>query len=475
MTHPMKKSSAPSHQFDSTILREYDIRGIIGETLSEVDAYFIGRSFASFVVQETGIANPTICLGFDGRISSVPLQKQVAQGLQDCGAQVVRVGLGPTPMLYYAVASRKAHGGVMVTGSHNPPSHNGFKFMLGTKAFYGQDIQKLGSIAAEGKFSEGAGSLSEQDIREEYITALLSAYDGKRPLKVAWDAGNGAAGEIMQQVCARLPGTHHTLFAEIDGTFPNHHPDPTVAKNLIDLIHCVKTNGCDLGVAFDGDGDRVGVVDGEGNILWGDQLMVILARDVLRELPGSTIIAAVKASKVLFDAIAEAGGIPLMWKTGHSLVKTKMKETGAPLAGEMSGHIFFADKYFGFDDGLYAAIRLIGIIARSNETLAQMREKLPHTYSTPELRFPCDDRRKFLVIDEVKARLADAKATYSDIDGVRVNTNDGWWLLRASNTQAVLVARAEASSPQALESLKHDLRTQLGASGLELPEESVGH
>ena len=462
------------HRFHPTILREYDIRGIIGETLSEEDAYYIGRSFGSQVLAVSG-KGAKVCVGFDGRLSSPALETQVVKGLSDCGVDVIRVGLGPTPMLYFAVCTLRAAGGVMITGSHNPPTHNGFKFMLGSKAFYGSDIQQLGAIAAAGTFAYGNGNVSATDIREEYIETLVKAYGGGRELKVAWDAGNGASGEIMKALTERLPGTHIPLFETIDGTFPNHHPDPTVAKNLQDLIATVRDKKCDLGVAFDGDGDRIGVVDGEGEILWGDQLMVIFARDVLRHHPGATIIADVKASKTLFDEIARAGGNPLMWKTGHSLVKTKMKETGAPLAGEMSGHIFFADKYFGYDDGIYAAVRLISILAQEKKSLAEIRKALPASISTPELRFTCDDTRKFTVIEEVTERLKAAGANFSGIDGVRVNTADGWWLLRASNTQAVLVARAEATSKKGLETLKSELEEQLKQSGLSLPTESTPH
>jgi phosphomannomutase len=297
-------------------------------------------------------------------------------------------------------------------------------------------------------------------------------------LKVVWDNGNGAAGEVLQRLVGSLPGEHIVLNGEIDGHFPAHHPDPTVPKNLEQLIAEVRTRGADIGIAFDGDADRIGAVDDKGNILAGDQLLVILARDVLRDHPGATIIADVKASQVLFDEVARAGGTPLMWKTGHSLIKSKMAELASPLAGEMSGHVFFADKWYGFDDALYAAVRLLGIVARMDCKLSDVRDALPHVINTPELRFDCDDERKFGVIEEVAARLRETGAKLSDIDGVRVSTPDGWWLLRASNTQAVLVARAEAANAEGLERLKAELVTQLEASGLAAPDfsgENAGH
>jgi len=287
---------------------------------------------------------------------------------------------------------------------------------------------------------------------------------------VVWDNGNGAAGEVLARLVAALPGHHTVLFGDIDGRFPNHHPDPTVPKNLAALVAEVRRRGADVGIAMDGDADRIGVVDDTGAILFGDQIMVVLARDVLKRHPGATVIADVKASQVLFDEIARAGGRPLMWKTGHSLIKAKMTETGCLIAGEMSGHIFFADKWYGFDDALYAAVRLLGVLARSGQKLSAIRAALPHVLNTPELRFPCDDHRKFEVIVEVAARLKQAGARLTDIDGVRVLTEDGWWLLRASNTQAVLVARAEAASPEGLERLKAALARQLEASGLAAPD-----
>ena len=454
------------HCFDSTILREYDIRGTVGENLTVADAMALGRAFGTWLAAKGG---KRVHVGRDGRDSSPSLEGALVDGLVSTGMEVLRVGLGPTPMLYFATVAGKSDAGIMVTGSHNPPHYNGFKFMAFGKAFYGDDILALGKIAAGGAFATGQGTAGDDDVFDAYIARLAADYDGNRDLAIAWDAGNGAAGPAMKALTAKLPGRHVLLFDDVDATFPNHHPDPTLPENLQDLMATVARDKLDFGIAFDGDGDRIGVVDGKGRILWGDQMMALLARDVVAAKPGATVIADVKASQVLFDEIARIGGTPLMWKTGHSLIKSKMAETGAPLAGEMSGHIFFADRYYGYDDALYAAVRLISYIGRSGKSLAELRDELPNVINTPELRFPCDESRKFPVVQEVKARLAATGAKVDDCDGVRVLTDDGWWLLRASNTQDVLVARCESQSEEGLERLKQALIAQLDASGIEPP------
>jgi phosphomannomutase len=457
-----------THQFDPTILREYDIRGIVGESLSSADARAIGRAFATMLAEAGG---SRVAVGFDGRLTSPELEEALVQGLIAEGVGVVRIGRGPTPMLYYAAATLGVDGGVMVTGSHNPPDYNGFKFVFQGKSFYGASIQKLGDIARGlGDPRRPQGRVEERYIRDEYVARLARDYRGDRPLSVAWDPGNGATGEIVQELTRLLPGRHILLNETIDGSFPNHHPDPTIPENLVQLQEVVARGRCDLGIAFDGDGDRIGVIDQEGRILWGDQLMVVLARDVLSRHPGAPILADVKASQVLFDEIARMGGQPVMAVTGHSLIKAKLAEMGAPLAGEMSGHIFFADGYYGFDDAIYVAVRLLGILSRTRDSLAQMRDRLPAVVNTPELRFACPEDRKFEVVHEVRERLRRSGAEMTDIDGVRVRSRDGWWLLRASNTQAVLVARAEASDEEGLVSLKKELAAQLAASGIQLPD-----
>ena len=455
------------HDFHRSILREYDIRGIVGSTLSAADAFAIGRGFGTIVRRGGGGA---VCVGRDGRLSSPAMAEAVVQGLMASGIEVRRIGLGPTPMLYYAVFETSADAGIMVTGSHNPPDHNGFKMMLGHGPFYGPAIAELGEIAARGEFATGAGSVVDRPVFDAYVPRLRQGLGEVATVpSAAWDAGNGAAGEAMSRLIALLPGRHVALNAEIDGRFPNHHPDPTVPKNLEQLIDTVRAKKLDLGIAFDGDGDRIGVVDRNGDILWGDQLLAILASEVLQRHPGATIIADVKASQVLFDEIARMGGQPLMWRTGHSLIKAKMAETKAPLAGEMSGHIFFADGYYGFDDALFAAVRLLRVLARTGRDLAEWRAALPRVVNTPELRFDCDEDRKFPLIAEIAGRLKARGARVNDIDGVRVRTEDGWWLLRASNTQAVVVARCEANDDAALSRVKRELATELGASGFTPP------
>ncbi|MET1025935.1 MAG: phosphoglucomutase/phosphomannomutase PgmG [Dongiaceae bacterium] len=453
------------HDFHRSILREYDIRGIVGETLSETDAYFIGQAFATIVAGDKS-AKPRICVGYDGRLSSPALEEAVVQGAMKAGAEVIRVGRGPTPMLYFAVNYLVADGGIMITGSHNPPSHNGFKMMIGRKPFFADQIQEIGRISASGALRSAPGSVRDAALFDTYVNRLLIDAADFTGMRIGWDAGNGAAGEVMTALTGKLPGHHVLLNEKIDGNFPAHHPDPTEPENLIQLQEAVRQHKLDIGIAFDGDGDRIGAVDGEGRIVWGDQLLALLARDVLLDRPGSTIIADVKASQVLFDDVSRHGGVPLMWRTGHSLIKTKMAETGCPLAGEMSGHIFFADRYYGFDDALYAAIRLLGAIKRFGGTLATLRNELPTMINTPELRIDCAEERKFQVVDEVRSRLAGRGATFDDIDGVRVKSDLGWWLLRASNTQAVLVARAEAADQAALSALLQDLTAELAASSI---------
>ncbi|MDJ0608613.1 MAG: phosphomannomutase/phosphoglucomutase [Kiloniellales bacterium] len=454
------------HRFDPTILRDYDVRGVVGKTLSAQDAEALGRAFGTVIRRRGGSA---AAVGYDGRLSSPELEAALVQGLASAGVDVRRVGRGPTPMLYYATHALPVDGGVMVTGSHNPPDYNGFKMTLKKAAFFGDDVRNLGRIAEAGDFESGRGEISDHAVFDSYVERLAQDYDGIRDLKVAWDAGNGAAGEAMAALTQRLPGRHLLLNETIDGLFPAHHPDPTVEANLRQIKELVLAEGCDLGVAFDGDGDRIGAIDGQGRVLWGDQIMLLMAEDILKQHPGSTFIADVKASQALFDGIAAAGGDAIMWKTGHSLIKSKMAETGALFAGEMSAHLFFADRYYGFDDGLYAAVRLIGAVSRSGRSLADYRDGLPPLVNTPELRFPCAEDRKQPVISEVKKRLAAEGAEVNEIDGVRVKTDDGWWLLRASNTQDVLVARCEAADQAGLARLKAALSAHLEACGLSLP------
>ena len=455
-----------THTFNSTILREYDIRGIVGDTLTEADAYALGRTYAAMARDEGA---RRIAVGRDGRTHSGMLEAALVRGLTEGGIDVMLTGMGPSPMLYFATHYLEVDGGIQVTGSHNPADYNGFKLLLKGRSVFGQEIQALGQRAARGHWSEGNGTTEEVDIREAYVDRLLKGFSGQA-YRIGWDAGNGAAGPILDMLVERLPGQHHVIFSEVDGTFPNHHPDPTVEKNLADLKQLVADKQLDFGIAFDGDGDRIGAVDGKGRVIWGDQLLMILAVPVLEELPGATLIADVKASQSFFDRVAELGGQPLMWKTGHSLIKSKMKETGAPLAGEMSGHIFFKHRWYGFDDALYAAVRLIEAVSASGKSLTEIMDGMPKTTATPELRFQVDEARKFAIVDEVRERLSTDGANVDATDGVRVSTSDGWWLLRASNTQDVLVARAESADQSGLDRLVEQIDEQLAKSGVERVE-----
>jgi len=450
------------------ILREYDIRGITTQNFEADDVRVIGRAFGAIMLQRGA---RTAAVGYDGRLTSPDLEAALVDGLTKSGINIVRVGLGPTPMLYYAGATLGVDAALMITGSHNPAEYNGIKMTIGGKSFYGQDIQNLGEVAATGAFEDGQGSAIEQSVFADYVDRIFKDYRGDKDLTVAWDPGNGAAGEVVQELIQRLPGTHHIINGDIDGTFPAHHPDPTVEKNLDQLKALVAEKGCDLGFAFDGDGDRIGMIDALGRVLWGDQIMVLAAREVLADEPGATIIADVKASQVFVDEIERLGGKPMIWKTGHSHIKSKMQETGAPLAGEMSAHIFFKHRYYGFDDAIYTAIRLLSVVAQSEQSLAEMYDAMPRMLNTPEIRIECAEDRKFVIIEEVRERLnGQTGISVNEIDGVRVSNDDGWWLLRASNTQAVLVARCESTTEDGLARLKDLLRDQIRASGVTPPE-----
>jgi phosphomannomutase len=458
-----------THSFNPTILREYDIRGIVGSTLTEPDAYALGRTYAALALDEGA---RRIAVGRDGRTHSGMLEAALVRGLTEGGVDAVLIGMGPSPMLYFATHTLDVEGGIQVTGSHNPADYNGFKLLLNGRSVFGQEIQEIGRRSAAGDWTSGNGETEEVHIREAYVDRLVEGFSGTG-FRVGWDAGNGAAGPVLDELIQRLPGHHYAIFTTVDGRFPNHHPDPTVEANLADLKRLVLDKQLDFGIAFDGDGDRIGAVDGMGRVIWGDQLMLILAEPVLRELPGATIIADVKASQVLFDGIAALGGQPLMWKTGHSLIKSKMKETGAPLAGEMSGHIFFKHRWYGFDDALYAAVRLIEAVSASGKSLTEIMDAMPKSVATPELRFTVDEVRKFAIVEEVRDRLSADGAKVDATDGVRVSTADGWWLLRASNTQDVLVARAEGADQSGLDRLVAQIDEQLAKSGVERVE--AGH
>ncbi|MCC3860476.1 phosphoglucomutase/phosphomannomutase PgmG [Pseudemcibacter aquimaris] len=459
------------HQFNSSILREYDVRGIVGKTLDGYDAFFLGKSFGTIVRRNGG---KKICVGYDGRISSPDFEEKITEGIISTGVDVLRIGCGPSPMLYYSVFELDADGGIMITGSHNPPDYNGFKFMLGKSGFYGKQIKALGDVAATGDFEKGHGEARHVNVFDRYADRLLRDVDfaawERADLSVAWDPGNGAAGEVVAALISRLPGKHYLINGEIDGTFPNHHPDPTVAKNLSQIKELIADKKMDMGVAFDGDGDRIGAVDGRGDIIWGDQLLAIFAEEILKSKPGSNIVADVKCSQMLFDRVKELGGNPVMWKTGHSLIKSKMEETGAPIAGEMSAHIFIKDNYYGFDDAIYAAIRLINIASMVEGGLTALKRKLPNVVNTPEIRIDTNGNDPFEIVDDILKHLKEHNIAYNDIDGARVVTDDGWWLIRASNTQDVVVARCEGKDETALNALVSELQCLLDRYGLKLPE-----
>lgn len=455
-----------THIFHPSLLREYDVRGTTEKTLFEADAYALARSLATAAARRGG---SRIAVGRDGRLSSPQMAAAVIRGISESGLTALDVGMGPTPMLYFAIQHLQADAGIMITGSHNPPADNGFKMAWRDGSIYGAMIQELGRLAAVGDWQQGGGDAECHDVRAAYVDRLVQGLSLDPNMVVGWDPGNGAGGAVLSDLIARLPGTHHVINATVDGSFPAHHPDPTVDANLLQLQHLVADKGCHLGIAFDGDADRIGAVDGTGAILRADRLMLLFATDILARRPGANIVADVKCSQHLFDHITALGGVATMWKTGHSLIKAKMKETGSPLAGEMSGHIFFADDYYGYDDALYAGLRLLAALHRSGQSLAGFAASLPPSISTPELRIPCPEEAKFARVAEIVARVKAAGADVSDLDGARVSTADGWWLIRASNTQAVLVARAESHSEAGLSRLLATLKAELATVGLVLP------
>ncbi len=439
------------------IFREYDIRGIVDKDLTDDTVENLGLGIGTYL-QEHGAER--ISLGRDGRLSSEHIRDRLLFGLMQTGIKVVDVGCCPTPVLYFSIANIKMDGGVMITGSHNPPEFNGFKVCLGWDTIYGDEIQAVRDIIERRAYVQGMGSVNAFDIIPAYRDFLLENLEISRPLRIAIDSGNGTGGMVAPDIFRKMSCGVYELFSEVDGNFPNHHPDPTLPKNLEALIAKVKDQGLELGIAYDGDADRIGVVDDLGNILWGDQLMILFSRHILKKNPGAAIISEVKSSQVLYDQIAEYGGRPIMWKTGHSLIKKKMKEENALLAGEMSGHMFFADRYFGFDDAIYASGRLLEIVADANAPLHTLLEDVPKMHSTPEIRVDCPDDVKFQVVEKAQAESLGEKDKVT-IDGVRWIFDNGWGLLRASNTQPVLVLRFEADSESHLKEIQDNIESHL--------------
>ena len=436
---------------NENIFREYDIRGIVGRDLTDETVEILGKAIGTFF-QQNGAKR--IAVGYDARESGTRFRDLLVKGFNETGCNAVLIGRVPTPVLYHTVFTKDVDGGVMITGSHNPPEYNGFKICLGKSTLFGSQIQEIKEIALSGEFSKGSGTSENLDVLEDYEQDILSKITlGSRRLKAVVDGGNGMGGVTGVPVYEKLGIELVKLFTEPDSNFPNHHPDPTVTENLQDTIRAVEENNADLGIAFDGDGDRIGVVDETGRIIWGDELMVLLSREILKENKGATIIAEVKCSQNLFDDIEKHGGKPIMWKAGHSIIKAKMKETNAALAGEMSGHIFFADRFYGFDDATYAGARVLEILSKTDKTLSELLSDLPETFSTPELRFDCTDERKFEIVQKIANEFEQTNEVIT-IDGARILFEHGWGLVRASNTQAILVLRFEADSKENLQKIQ---------------------
>jgi phosphomannomutase/phosphoglucomutase len=437
------------------IFREYDIRGIVGQDLTPEIVETLGKGIGTYFRRHQ---KNEVALGRDCRLSSPSFAEALARGLLSTGCSVIDLGTIPTPLLYFTIFYKKKEAGVIITGSHNPPEYNGFKIMLGEETLYGETIRKIYAIIKSRRFAKAKpGSLSSYDIVPEYLDYVAQNIRLQRKLKVVVDAGNGTAGVVAVPIFKRLGAEVIELYCEMDGTFPNHHPDPTLPEALSELIKTVIEKEADLGVAYDGDGDRIGVIDEQGQIIWGDQLLILFSRDILPSHPGAAVISEVKSTKLLYEEIEKLGGRPIMWKTGHSLIKKKIKEENALLAGEMSGHMFFADKYFGFDDAIYSSARVLEVLSRSEQKLSEKLSDLPKTYTTPEIRIYASEQVKFKIVDEVKKALA-KKYPIIDIDGVRAIFPKGWGLVRASNTQAVLVLRFEADTPQDLEAIRQEVK-----------------
>ena len=431
--------------------REYDIRGIAGKDILDDDVVRMGRTFATYMRQQ---GRDRIVVGRDCRLTSKPFRDLLIQGLLAGGMDVVDIGVCPTPLLYFALRHLEREGGIMITASHNPPEYNGFKICNDFSTISGEEIQKLRRLMESGKYADGRGKLNEYDIRIPYTEFVLSNIRIPKTLKVGLDAGNSVGGPVALPLLEKLGCEVHPLYCDMDGTFPNHEPDPTVIDNLKDLIALVKRERLDVGIAYDGDGDRLGVVDHNGDVVYGDKLMLIFAREILTRHHGATFVSEVKCSKTLYDDIRRRGGNAIMWRTGHSLIKAKMKEVDAALAGEMSGHMFFKDRYFGFDDGLYASFRLLEILAQTGATLPQLLADVPVTHTTPEIRVECPDEIKFHVVEKAKERFRAMKLDIIDVDGARIVFDDGWGLVRASNTQPVLVLRYEANTAERLNAIR---------------------
>jgi phosphomannomutase / phosphoglucomutase len=442
---------------NSQIFREYDIRAIVGKELTLDEVVVLGKAMGTYLGRQ---GRKVITLGRDGRLSSNDFHDRFLEGILTTGCRVIDIGVCPSPLLYFSIRHLNTEGGVMITASHNPPEYNGFKICSGPDTIFGEEIQKIRRIAGEGSFISGKGTYTEEDVLPAYQKLLLNDIRLDKPLRVGIDGGNGTGGWLALPIIRELGCQVSDLYCEVDGAFPHHEPDPTVPKNLEELKALVLKESLDVGLAYDGDGDRLGVIDHQGEIIWGDQLLILFARSILLERPGATFIGEVKCSQNFYEDIPKRGGKVIMWKTGHSLIKQKMKEEKALLAGEMSGHLFFADRYFGFDDAIYASLRLLEILARTGKRIPELLSGLPRTYSTPEIRMDIPEEKKFLIVAAVKKAL-DGKSRVIDVDGVRILFEDGWGLIRASNTQPVLVLRFEAKTPERLQAIRTEIENLL--------------
>ena len=453
-------------QFNPDVLREYDIRGIVNKDLTVNTAYSIGRTFGHIVCSK--FPEKKIATGYDGRLTSPSLHNALCAGLLESGANVFSIGLCPTPMAYFAHYHLKTDAAVMVTGSHNPPEYNGFKMVLNKHSFFAEEIQNLQLLTSLKNISTGQGTLNNIDINYEYLKNNLKNIKFNKKIKIAWDIANGSMGTVIDSFTNQLSSAEHIVInKEVDGTFPNHHPDPTVPKNMEQLVQTVVSNSCDIGLGFDGDGDRLGVVDNKGNIIWADQYMLLLAKEISNLYENPKIIMDVKSSKVFFDEVKKFDCEPIMFRTGHSPIKEKMKEVKSPLSGEMSGHICYGDDFFGYDDAMYVGLRLLRILSNEELSLNELIGLYPKTSATPETRVDVEEIRKFEIINEIKNRLKDIKGKIIDIDGIRVENDKGWFLIRASNTQNQLTCRAESSNKDDLSDLMKLIENQLKLSGVE--------
>lgn len=463
----MERVNRMTERVNRRIFRQYDVRGIVGQDLTEGVVEQLGKGYGTYI---TALGKKRVSIGYDARPSSPGFRDALIDGILSTGLEVVDVGMVPTPTFYFSLFHLDVEGGVMITGSHNPPEFNGFKLAVGRTTIYGAEIQKIRQIIEAADYPRGTGQLGQQDVKPAYLKTLkerIGPFD--KELKVVVDAGNGVAGMFCPGILRDLGADALGLYCEVDGTFPNHHPDPTVPAYVADLIAKVLEEKADLGMAYDGDGDRLGVIDEQGNIIWGDQLLILFSREVLALHPGAPIIFEVKCSQALGEEIERAGGVPIMWRTGHSLIKKKMKEENSPLAGEMSGHLFFADEYYGYDDAIYASLRLVRLLSRSDKTISEMLADVPKYYSTPEIRVDCLDEEKFQVVT-VLAEYFKERYEVIDVDGARILFGDGWGLVRASNTQPALVLRFEARTPERLKEIQQIVLSKLNEiASVEIP------